>query len=293
MNKTRENFPLVSVIIPCFNHGEYLQEAIDSIKNQNYPSIEIIVVDDGSKDNTSEIAKVNKDVIYIYQSNQGLSAARNTGIDKSIGEYLLFLDADDWLYPEAINTNISYLLKDKSLAFASGYHEKVFTEKNITLQKNYNVESDHFLHLLQHNYIGMHATVLFRRFVFNEFNFDTKLKACEDYDLYLHIVKKYPVIHHGGLIAAYRLHGLNMSGNIPFMLETALNVLDRHGRDLNAPTEIEAYKKGKTIWKNYYIGELYKKLLVHPKFASKKELFTLLKYSKKLGIKYLYTRIIT
>ena len=71
---------LVSVIIPCYNHGAYLVEAIESILAQTYPNIEIIVVDDGSTDNTKEVACGFEKVRYIYQTNAGLSAARNTGI---------------------------------------------------------------------------------------------------------------------------------------------------------------------------------------------------------------------
>lgn len=290
MADINQHSPLVSVIIPCYNHGQYLQEAIDSIKNQDYPSIEIIVVDDGSIDNTEKVAKQNEDVKYVYQSNQGLSAARNTGIENSRGEYLIFLDADDWLYPQAIWKNISYLLEDNKLAFVSGGHYKVYIDEGKTLEENWEVNSDHYIYLLQRNYIGMHATVMYSRWIFDEYNYDTTLKACEDYDLYLKIVRKYPVVHHNEKIAAYRLHSFNMSGNIPLMLGTVLKVLDRQYKHLNTAAEKQAYSNGKAIWKGYYCNELFKKLLFHPKFASKDALSTLLKHSPQLGILYLYKR---
>src|SRR5688500_17070697 len=98
--------PLVSVIITCFNQGHFLAEAISSVLKQTHKPLEIIVVDDGSTDNTKAVALNFPEVYYIYQNNAGLSDARNTGIDNSRGEYLVFLDADDWLYQDGIRTNL-------------------------------------------------------------------------------------------------------------------------------------------------------------------------------------------
>lgn len=95
--------PLVSVIIPCFRQAQYLREAIDSALAQTYPAIEILVVNDGSDDDTEAVAKSYGDRIrYIYRDNGGLSAARNTAIAQARGMYLKFLDADDVLHPEQI-----------------------------------------------------------------------------------------------------------------------------------------------------------------------------------------------
>src|SRR5688572_13575667 len=210
--------PLVSFIIPCYNHGRYVKEAIDSIWIQQYPATEIIVVDDGSSDDTQEIVKQIPGIKNIYQKNQGLSAARNTGIKHSTGEYLVFLDADDWLLPGSIITNVEYLQAKNDLAFVSGAHDKVFVDKGEVRHEYQAVKANHYQQFLQGNYIGMHATVMYRRRVFDEFLFDVSLRACEDYDLYLNISRKHPVLHHEKNIAAYRLHTTNMSGNIPVML---------------------------------------------------------------------------
>src|SRR5215210_2105808 len=94
--------PLVSVIIPCYNQAHFLGEAIESVLGQSYPNFEIVVVDDGSPDDTAEVAARYPEVRYICQDNQGLSAARNTGLGQSEGEYVVFLDADDRLLPEAL-----------------------------------------------------------------------------------------------------------------------------------------------------------------------------------------------
>ena len=116
----KESNSLITVVITCYNHGHYLTEAIDSILVQDYKNVEIIVVDDGSTDNTKEVAAKYSTVRYVYQNNQGLSAARNTGIDHSSGEFILFLDADDWLLPRALNINYQYLQAQQKTAFVSG-----------------------------------------------------------------------------------------------------------------------------------------------------------------------------
>src|SRR5688572_7471549 len=103
MKKTESSTsPLVSVIIPCYNHALYLREAIGSVEQQTYTHTEIIVVDDGSTDETKLVVSSFPSVKYIHQHNSGLSAARNKGIEEASGQYLVFLDADDWLYPDAI-----------------------------------------------------------------------------------------------------------------------------------------------------------------------------------------------
>lgn len=247
-----EKQPLVSVIIPCFNHGRYLTQAIDSILLQEYPNIEIIVVDDGSTDNTQEILKKFNNVKNVFQENKGLSTARNTGIANSNGELLIFLDADDWLLHYAISTNLSYLLWNEHLAFVSGAHEKHYMATGEIKNVSQEVGSYHYMHLLHGNYIGMHATVMFRRWVFDMFSYDTSLTACEDYDLYLKVSRKFPVLHHTHKIAAYRIHGKNMSGDTQVMLSSVLKVLMRQEDVLETRKEIRAFKKGVSNFIAYY-----------------------------------------
>ncbi|HKP31433.1 MAG TPA: glycosyltransferase [Chitinophagaceae bacterium] len=258
MSSNDQHMPLVSVIIPCYNHAHYLREAVESVLAQSYANIEIIIVNDGSTDETESIANSWVDVKYFFQKNQGLSAARNTGIEHSQGEFLAFLDADDYYHPDALMVNVRYLKENPSAAFVSGAHNKVSDDKKILEAERPSIKADHYLHLLQGNYIGMHATVLYRKKIFDEFRFDTTLNACEDYDLYLKIARKYPVIHHDQLIADYRIHGDNMSSDIPKMLNAVLKVLDRQQDHLKDSKEKEAFELGHKIWKEYY-NDLSKK----------------------------------
>jgi cellulose synthase/poly-beta-1,6-N-acetylglucosamine synthase-like glycosyltransferase len=112
---------LVSVIIPCYNHAHFLEQAIESVRAQSYSDFEIIVVDDGSTDNTTEVVRRHSRVRYVYQENAGLSSARNTGLWHSHGEFLVFLDADDRLLRNALETGVSCMRKHPECAFVSGH----------------------------------------------------------------------------------------------------------------------------------------------------------------------------
>jgi len=122
---------LVSVIIPCYNQAHFLDEAIESVLTQTYPNREIIVVDDGSTDNTAEVAGRYSAVRHIYQENAGPSAARNTGVTKSRGEYLVFLDADDRLLPEALEIGVDCLRQHPECAFVSGHCRLIVTDGSL------------------------------------------------------------------------------------------------------------------------------------------------------------------
>src|SRR6476646_875006 len=105
------SLPLVSIIIPTYNYGHYITEAISSIRDQNYPTsnIEIIVVDDGSTDNTREVLRkyIERGIIhYYYQPNKGKANATNYAIQKASGKYIFNLDADDYYFPDKISSTV-------------------------------------------------------------------------------------------------------------------------------------------------------------------------------------------
>ena len=106
MNTQLKSNPLVSIIVPAYNVGRYIEECVRSIMNQSYKQIEIIVVDDGSPDDTpiiiDKLAAIDKRIVLIHQQNAGVSAARNAGIKASTGEYLVFVDGDDYIAPDFV-----------------------------------------------------------------------------------------------------------------------------------------------------------------------------------------------
>lgn len=102
--------PEVSVIIPAYNSADYIEESVESVLNQTFTGFEIIIIDDGSTDNTAEVlTRFSRDVTYVKQDNRGPSAARNKGISLSRGEYLSFLDSDDLFLPNHLEELITFL----------------------------------------------------------------------------------------------------------------------------------------------------------------------------------------
>ena len=125
-----------SIIIPTYNYGKYLPRAIDSVLTQGHRDYEIIIVDDGSTDDTAEIARTYQDkstrnIDYVFQDNQGLSSARNHGVRRSSGEYLLFLDADDELLPDALSLFVIALQQTANIDFVVGGRQWIGTDGKV------------------------------------------------------------------------------------------------------------------------------------------------------------------
>jgi len=242
------------VVIPCYNQARFLGEAIESVLAQSYPHFEIVVVDDGSRDGTSEVAARYPNVRCVRQPNLGLAAARNSGLRRSESEYVVFLDADDRLLPEALEAGLECFDVHPECAFVSGRFR--FIAADGSLRKEYTPPhvKDHYLALLRRNYIAMHATVMYRRAVFEVVGgFEDSLKACEDYDLYLRIARKLPICHHDRLVAEYRLHDANMRRNAGLMLKSALTVLRTQWKYAKEDKRHkEAYRAGVRFWQSWY-----------------------------------------
>jgi len=283
------NLPLVSIIIPTYNHANYLLKAIESVFNQSFRNFEVIVLDDGSTDHTKEVIKEFSEVTYIYQKNEGLSAARNNAISYSKGEFLIFLDADDWLYPDALKIQLKYFEKSPDISLVSGGHMKVDVDKNIlTNNSGVDIFEENFLMLLKYNYIAHPGAAMFRRELFQHYKFDLNLKSCQDYDIYLKIARNHKVLHHREFVSAYRLHSSNMSSNYAYMLMEILEVLQRHKPHIVSENERGAYKDGRELVINFYTKALYwDKLRKHKIKATPEELTILRKYTPVLYVKYI------
>jgi len=253
---------LVSVIIPCYNQSRFLNRAIKSVIEQSYGSIEIIVVDDGSTEDIKNITDNYSQVIFIRQDNQGLPAARNTGIRNSNGNYLLFLDADDWLYPDAIDENLKIAQNFPDAVMVSGAYDLYYENTHEFIDAPKKFVSDVYISMLQSNFIDMIATVLFKRSVFDEYLFNENLQNCEDYDLYLKLTRHYPIHLHDKKIAIYSQHDSNMSNNPLKMVAGALTVLKSNRKEISNLNEISAYIRGLHSWKVYYGELIFKDYLI-------------------------------
>lgn len=246
------NQEVVSVIIPCYNHAHFLGEAIASVINQTYPHIEVIVVDDGSTDNTAQVAKADPNIRYMRQNNCGLSRSRNVGLSHSKGTYIVFLDADDSLFPDAIDIGLRVLASRNDCALAFGLFVNVGLRQGT--QKLSRETSYGYKELLQRNVIGNPGSVLYRRWVFTEIGgFDEANSPAADYDLYLRVARQFPILCHHQPIVKYRRHGANMSNNSRLMLASVMAVLRKQLQHVEGNHELlAAYARGLQNWRRFY-----------------------------------------
>jgi len=188
---------LVSVIIPTFNRSLLLKRALDSVCKQTFSEFEIIVVDDGSTDETAEIIQTQyPNISYVYQSNQGVSSARNKGLKLAKGDWLAFLDSDDEWMPRKLEMQLNLLNKHPK--------QKICHTEEIWIRNGVRVNQ-----MKKHQKTGgwifpqclplcamSPSSILIHRTVFEDVGyFDTQLPACEDYDLWLRITAEYPVLY--------------------------------------------------------------------------------------------------
>ncbi len=181
--------PQISIIIPCFNYGTYLYHCINSIITSDFTGEkEIIVVDDGSTDNTKEVVSKFENIIYIYQDNAGLSAARNTGLQNSCGKYILFLDADDLLFPHTISSQVQFLDNhpEVDIVVCQNIEALSMTADGplVPIGSWPLVRKPIAPHFCHFNIAPSHAFLVRRHQAFHEMLFDTQLRACEDYDFW-------------------------------------------------------------------------------------------------------------
>jgi glycosyltransferase involved in cell wall biosynthesis len=247
----------VSVVITCFNQAQYLAEAIESALAQSRKPDEVIVVDDGSTDNTSSISKSFSPVVHLQQPNKGLAAARNFGLRRASASHVLFLDADDVLTPTAIEYCLNAVAAEPDVAFVYGGFRYVDAERRLIAEAHPEEYTDQFEGLLRRNHIAMHGTVMYRADILRQIGaFDETLPCCEDYDVFLRVAQKYRISAYGAIAAEYRQHQGNMTRNAPLMLRVARLVLARNSVIAQrSPGRRAAYLDGHRFWCDYY-GEL-------------------------------------
>jgi glycosyltransferase involved in cell wall biosynthesis len=245
--------PRVSIVVACYNYGRFLEEALASIRSQTVRPTEIIVVDDGSTDETPAVAQRHTDVRYVYQPNQGVSAARNRGLAESTGEYVVFLDADDRFLPAAIEAGIACFTKRPDSGLVFGAYRDIAGDGSVMSGKLICRPKRHYYRALcQGNFINMHAAVMYSRGALESIGgFNTSLRAAEDYDVYLRIARTFAICRHEELIAEYRHHKSSASQDNTHMLEGTLWVLERERRYL-ADKYRRVLDRGVSYWIDHY-----------------------------------------
>ncbi|MDZ8221837.1 MULTISPECIES: glycosyltransferase [unclassified Nostoc] len=227
-----QTMPNVSVIIPTYQRADLVSETIESVLAQTYTDYEIIVVNDGSTDNTREVLAQFKDKItVIHQENKGLPAARNTGIIASRGRYIAFVDDDDLWIPYKLEKQVACFESNPNIGLV--YSNMIYFKDNRVFSSKMWPKGSHPSGVLQDwmlfmiDYIPV-PTVVVRRECFDEVGlFDETLTSCEDYDLWLRIIEKFPVHFLNEPVAFYRLSTNSMSKNKERMLVNEIRVQEK------------------------------------------------------------------
>jgi glycosyltransferase involved in cell wall biosynthesis len=238
--------PLVSVVIPCFNQAHFLAEAIDSVLAQTYPRVEAVVVDDGSSDNSYEVAGRRPGVRRLRQANSGVAAARNLGLAEARGSFLVFLDADDCLHADAVQVGMRALLRRPQVAFVAGMSRDIdVVGRPVHGPTQPLVTQDHYLRLLIDCYLWSGSALVHRRSALEAVGaFNPQLDAGDDYELYLKLARRYPIYCHDAVVTDYRRHGFNTTRDAAVVLTSQLEVLRRQRAQLRDRRERTACRVG-------------------------------------------------
>lgn len=255
--------PLVSVIIPAYNHELYIEEALQSVINQTYKNIELIVINDGSTDGTAEIIekfiKINQDknIRFVNKQNEGVCKTMNMGLAMSMGDYIALLASDDKWIENKIELQIAFMENNKNIGLvcSDAYLTKFNMDTNLKYS-DYKVGMDQYfkrgiqncnMHevLLARPFIAS-ITVMLRRKTFNEVGFfDEKLRG-EDTDMWLRVARKYPIGYINQPLVYYRMHGTNVSNNMSLIIRGLFEIYKKHFSE--EPLRNAPFKKIKILF---------------------------------------------
>jgi glycosyltransferase involved in cell wall biosynthesis len=224
--------PAVSVVIPAYNHAKFLKRTIESALAQTWRDYEIVVVDDGSKDDTPAVAAHFGNALrYIWQANQGMAATRNTALRHATGDIISFLDDDDLWLPNYLATVMSYFQIDSKLAAAhTGYQLTSDEEgRDFPGHSSRTVPADELYDTLIEGGFFPPSSVSVRRKILDAVGvFDEGLQGCADWELWLRICHEHKFIGIPDELIKYRIHVGGLSSNVQHMTEDRLKAICKH-----------------------------------------------------------------
>lgn len=242
----------ISVIIPTYNRAGLLPRAIGSVLSQTSPADELIVVDDGSSDNTAEIlAAYGGQLQVIRQKNRGVSAARNTGIERAKGEWIALLDSDDAWLPRKLENQRAYIRSNPGIRIFQSRERWIRNGRRVNpKRKHYKPAGWIFKPSLKLCLVSPSA-VIFEKSLWQEVGgFDENLPVCEDYDLWLRIAKKYAIgLDDVESVVKYGGHADQLSTGTPLMDQYRIRAMEKHLLDKTLKDEWHAALLDELIFK--------------------------------------------
>lgn len=238
----KESFPLVSIVLPAYNHGRYLHEAIHSVIVQSYPNIELLVFDDGSTDNTAEIlASYGKQFYWESHKNMGQSATLNKGWKMSKGEIISYLSADDALEPNAVEMAVNCLQNKTDIALVYGDYQLVDADSKV-IERVYAPEFD-YSEMVANIVVQPGPGVFFRRDDFERIGgWNESLRQIPDYEYWLRLGLVGPFVRIPMSLALYRVHEDSQSYAEPSeeRSEECIRVMQQYFENNKIPDNIMA-----------------------------------------------------
>lgn len=258
---------MVSVIIVVYNGEEYIEEAIESVLNQTYKDIELVIADDGSTDSTRKIVEKYEDVVYVYQENKGEGSARNLGIEASKGEYLAFLDADDLYEPDKIEKQLKILLENNDIDVV--YNDLKVVDENLNYlnilksEGVYEKREDLLANIIYRQVIQGPICMMMRRKCIKDIKWSEDLVYTVDYEYVMKLAFKYNFKYLEEPLYIYRRHGNNLSNKHNATVEEEIKII----RDLGNDTIVEIIEKSTlSEWeKKFLLSKIYIKIKEYKK----------------------------
>ena len=249
---------VVSVIVPCYNQAHYLAEAVNSVMSQTLDLWELIIVNDGSTDDTREVAtsfaQADPRVRYVEQRNRGVSAARNRGLDLATGRYVQFLDSDDFIAPTKLAVQVELLGRDATAKPSIAYCDYCFCEASDSSKLITHGRFNEPRFILRRPLCDLAArwetdlSIPIHAFLFDVrlfrdlgIRFDETLPNHEDWDCWLQLFAiDPPLLHSDARLATYRKQGRSMSGNCTLMWKGVEMVCEKQQKAFSHDAEIRA-----------------------------------------------------
>ena len=241
------SIPQVSIIIPCHNNANFLTESINSVLEQDYPNFEVIVIDDGSTDNSVELLKkFGNKIKLIQQENQGPAAARNAGLKAAKGEYIAFNDSDDLWLQGKLSAQINFMLKNPDISvcysgwanwdgnnISTGEKLKLIDAAPALTKKSPEQEGWMYFDLLKESVIHTITAVIHRGVVDSVGMFDTAYRIGEDHDFWIRVSRKHKIKKIDKVYALYRNNPNSITKKVQdknYSLLVLEDALQRYGR---------------------------------------------------------------
>jgi len=243
----------VTVVIPCFNQARFLAAAVRSVRDQRYPAVECIVVDDGSTDGTAALAATMGVRVIEQRVNRGVSEARNAGLAAAKGELIVFLDADDELLPDGLALGVAALASNATAAAVVGRCEAMDSDGRALAVSHHDVDASNlYSEWLSRNFVWTPGAAMFRRRDLAAIcGFPATLGPSADYAVYLRLARTGRIVYLPAPIVRYRQHDASMSRDAARMLRATLAALGRERAE--APSWAHPrIRQGRRIWCDWY-----------------------------------------